>query len=169
MSKNQSANDRDYQNEIRELRTELKEIKDIMTFFNKTFEDMKKEFFTAQEERDAMKKENSELRLKCDESDNMIRELKQRLVPCEQYSRRPNIEIRGLVETDGENVTDLVMKISDAVGEAVRCDEIEACHRVPTREAGKSTVVVQFKSRQKRDALLEMARKKCVKNSQVGI
>ncbi|KAH9379182.1 hypothetical protein HPB48_015369 [Haemaphysalis longicornis] len=119
MSKNQSANDRDYRNEIRELRTELKEIKDSMNFFNKTFEDMKKEFVTAQEERDAMKKENAELRLKCDESENMIRELHQRLVQCEQYSRRSNIEIRGLVETDGENVTDLVMKISDAVGEAV--------------------------------------------------
>lgn len=130
---------------------------------------MKKEFATAQEEKDVMKKENAELRLKCGESENLIRELHQRLVQCEQYSRQSNVEIRGLVETNGENVADLVRKIGDAVGEAVRGDEIEACHRVPTREAGKSTVIVQFKSRQKRDALLEMARKKRVKNSQVGI
>lgn len=111
----------------------------------------------------------SELRLKCSESENMIRELHQRLVQCEQYSRRSNVEIRWLVETEGENVADVVRKIGDAVVEAVICDEIEACHRVPTREAGESTVVGQFKSRQKRDALLEMAQKKPVKNSQVRI
>lgn len=169
MSKNQPASDRESRNEIRELRTELKEIKESMNFFNKVFEDMKNELATAQKERDALKGDNAELRKKCVESENKIRELGQRLVQCEQYSRRSNIEIRGLVETNGENVADLVSRIGDAVGEPISNDEMEACHRVPTREAGKSTVVVQFRSRQKRDALLEMARKKRVKNSQVGI
>lgn len=73
------------------------------------------------------------------------------------------------MEKENENVGALVAKIGDVIGESITATDIEICHRVPTREAGKSNVVVQFRSRQKRDSVLEKARKARLRNNQVGI
>ncbi|KAH7956969.1 hypothetical protein HPB52_014019 [Rhipicephalus sanguineus] len=53
----------------------------------------------------------------------------------------------------------VVGKIGDALGEPIAPSDIEVCHCVPTREAGKSNIIVQFKGVQKRDTVLEKARK----------
>ncbi|KAH6919672.1 hypothetical protein HPB50_029344 [Hyalomma asiaticum] len=75
--------DRDFRNEIRELRAELKELKESVKFMNAEFEEMKKKLVVA--------------------------------------------------------------------------------------DHGKSNVVVQFKTRQKRDSVLEKARKKRIRNREVGV
>ncbi|CAN7938936.1 unnamed protein product [Ixodes hexagonus] len=169
MSKHASGTERDSRNDYRELRAEMRTLKESMDFINAEFEDMKKKLEEARGERDALKKENADLREKCKENECAIEQLQMRVVQCEQYSRRSNIEIRGLVENENENVTELVSKIGEVIGEPIAADDVEACHRVPTRQAGKSNVVVQFKSRQKRDTVLEKARKSRIRNHHVGI
>lgn len=164
-----SMTDRESRGEIRELRAEMKSLTESVKFMSDEFEDMKKRLREATEEREALRKSNEELRAKCKENENVIQQLQKRVVQSEQYSRRSNIEIRGLVEQDNEDVAELVGKIGDVLGEPITSSDIEVCHRVPTREAGKSNVVVQFRSRQKRDSVLEKARKARVRNNQVGI
>lgn len=161
--------DRDDRHELRDLRAEIKELKESMHFINSEFEDMKKKLEEAREERDSLKKDNEMLRDKCTENEVVIQELQQRVVHCEQYSRRSNIEIRGLVKEDDEKLPELISKIGSVIGEPIECADMEVCHRVPTRESDKSNVIIQFKSRQKRDAVLEKARKEEIKNSDVGI
>lgn len=138
-------------------------------FMEKEFEAMKQQLAAERAERLSLKKENEKLQARCTENESKIEDLHRRLVQCEQYSRRSNLEIKGLVETANEDVTELVSKIGTAIGEPIIAGDVEVCHRVPTREEGKSTVVVQFKSRSKRDAVLEKARKNRIKNSNVGI
>lgn len=87
----------------------------------------------------------------------------------EQYSRRCNLKLKGVIETDSENVTELVAKVGTAIEETVLPEDIEACHRVPTRNAEHRHIIVQFKSRQKRDQVLEKAKKKRITNGSLGL
>lgn len=161
--------DRDFRNEIRELRAELKELKESVKFMNAEFEEMKKKLVVASADRDALRRENTSLRETCKSNEILVDQLQKRTTQIDQYSRRCNLEVKGLVQRENEDVTDLVVKIGHAVGETIMPEEIETCHRVPTRDHGKSNVVVQFKTRQKRDSVLEKARKKRIRNREEGV
>lgn len=127
---------------------------------NKEFEDIKKKMESIVSENSALKKENAELGKKCDAMTKRLKENEQRLVQCDQYSRRCNIEIKGIPKTESENVTELVFKLGELIGEQIAIADIEACHRVPTRDVAKNNLIVQFQHRQKRDAVLDKAKKK---------
>lgn len=161
--------DRENRSDLRELRNEIREMKESMGFINKAFEEMKKKFEAERVEKEALRKENVELRTMCKEHSRTIVQLEKRVVQCEQYSRRSNVEIRGVTQKENEDVAQLVSKIGEVIGEPISAGDMDACHRVPTREAGKSNIVVQFRSREKRDSVLEKARKFRVKNNQIGI
>lgn len=60
-------------------------------------------------------------------------------------------------------------KAGQVLEEPILASEIEVCHRVPTRNEGLSNIVVQFKSRQNRDLVLEKARKKRITNHSQGV
>lgn len=169
MSKNKSESDSESRSELQDLRAEIKEMMRGVEFMEKEFEAMKKQLAAERNERLSLKQENEKLKAKCKDNESKIEELHKRLVQCEQYSRRSNVEIKGLVEAQNEDVTGLVSRIGEVIGEPISADDIEVCHRVPTREEGKSNVVVQFKSKSKRDVVLEKARKNRIKNSNVGI
>ncbi|KAM7290537.1 uncharacterized protein ISCGN_027158 [Ixodes scapularis] len=99
----------------------------------------------------------------------LLKENELRLVHCEQYSRRHNIEVKGIPKTETDNVNDLVFKLGDLIGEQIALSDIEACHRVPTRDPTKSNVIVQFQRRQKRDSVLEKAKKKRITCQDFGL
>ncbi|KAH9367153.1 hypothetical protein HPB48_006518 [Haemaphysalis longicornis] len=143
MSKNKSESDRETRSELRDLQAEIKEMMKGVEFMEKEFEAMKKQLAEDRNERLSLKQENEKLRAKCKENESKIEELHRRLVQ--------------------------LSKLGAAIGEPISADDIEVCHRMPTREEGKSNVVVQFKSRSKRDVVLEKARKSRIKNSNVGI
>nr|XP_050024997.1 uncharacterized protein LOC126519679 [Dermacentor andersoni] len=130
---------------------------------------MKQQLMEGRTERESLRKENDRLKAKCSENESIIVELQKRVAQGEQYSRRSNVEIKGLVEKKNENIIDLVGQIGGVVGEPISADDIEVCHRVPTREQGKTNVIVQFKSKQKRDHVVEKARKSRIRNRDVGI
>nr|XP_050023952.1 uncharacterized protein LOC126518146 [Dermacentor andersoni] len=130
---------------------------------------MKQQLMEGRTERESLRKENDRLKAKCSENESIIVELQKRVVQGEQYSRRSNVEIKGLVEKKNENIIDLVGQIGGVVGEPISADDIEVCHRVPTREQCKTNVIVQFKSKQKRDHVVEKARKSRIRNRDVGI
>ncbi|KAH9383897.1 hypothetical protein HPB48_025764 [Haemaphysalis longicornis] len=113
-------------------------------FMEKEFEAMKTQLAEERNERLSLKHESEKLRAKCKENESKIEELHRRLVQCEQYSRRSNVEMKGLAEAENEDVTDLASKLGAAIGEPISADDIEVCHRVPTWEEGKSNAVVQF-------------------------
>lgn len=161
--------DREGRGEMRELRAEFRRVQEGVEFMEKAFEEMKRKFEEERLEREAIKKENESLRATCSKHESTIAQLQKRLDQCEQYSRRSNLDIKGVVQAVGEDVTAVVCKIGAVIGEPIVADDIEVCHRVPTRDADKTNVIVQFRSRQKRDSVLEKARKSRLRNSQIGI
>ncbi|KAH9382441.1 hypothetical protein HPB48_004297 [Haemaphysalis longicornis] len=138
-----------------------------MDHINSVFEDMRTEFAAIKSENEALRKHNSAL---CDELDDFQKrpaDAESRLQHSNQYSRRNNIEIKGVEEKKGDNVTEIVCKLGELAHEPITADDIEACHRVPGKNK-PSCIVLQFARRQKRDSLLEKAKKWRIKNSDFG-
>lgn len=66
-------------------------------------------------------------------------------------------------------MAEIVTKIGTVIGEAITAAYIETCHRAPTRNAEKSNIVVQFKSRAKRDSVLHKAKKMRLNNQNLDL
>lgn len=162
------AVERDLRAEIRTLRTDFHEETHSMDHMNSVFEGMRTEFAAMKSENEALKKHNSALREELDGLQKRLADAESRLQHSEQYSRRNNIEIKGIEETKGENVTAIVCKLGELSHEPITADDIETCHRVPAKNK-PSCIVVQFARRQKRDALLEKAKKLRLKNTDFGL
>lgn len=113
--------------------------------------------------------ENQELSCHCAALEQKSRDLEMRLVQTEQYSRNMNTEIQGDQENEDEDVTVILSKLSDSVKEPITNLDVEAAHRVPTRTSGKSNIVVRFKSKAKRDAMLQKSKKMRLTAEDVGL
>lgn len=104
---------------------------------------------------DALEKENSVLR-------SNVYDLQSELLELQQYSRRTNIEISGIPESDQEDLSLILSALfgNDHVNECV-----SVVHRVPTsRKDRHKNIVVQFNSKENRDFYLS-SYKKCNKNA----
>lgn len=114
----------------RDLRKELREVKASLEFFNKEFEDRKKE-------RDELAKVNKELQApneklleECQAPRTQVLQLEDRVTFSEQYSRNRNLEIKGIPFSEDENLPDALDKIGEALKEPIAKSDIEICHRV---------------------------------------
>lgn len=163
----------------REMRKEIRELKASLEHMNQDVEDFRKECAD-------LKKENAALRAINGEMADELRQLKKtanenslRITAQEQYSRRNNIEIKGIPQIENEKLVDILAKVGDVVREPITEEDVQVYHRVPTRnttthknepgegdderQQGKtglgSNIVVVFNNRAKRDAILEKAKK----------
>lgn len=69
---------------------------------------------------------------------------------------------------ENEDLHQILEKICDTLGEAVTAGDVDVCNRVATKGEGKANIVVQFQHREKRDKVLEKARKKRVTTTVLG-
>lgn len=164
--------ERDIRTELRDIRADLKELTEIkkgMSFINQEHESMKQALALIKKENSGLKKENAELNGKCGELARALKETENRLVSCEQYSRNNNLEVKGIPKDDAENVDQLISKLGEVIGEPITKADVEACHRVPTRDREKSNIIVRFQNRNKRDCVLEKAKKKRISCSDLGL
>lgn len=143
----------------REFRKEYRELKTSMDFFNKSFEEMKAALKVAEAENAEIKAQNLALTAECSALRSQVLENEHKIVQLEQYSRCKNIEIKGVPSIEGESLPALLHKVGSVLGEPIVETDIDACHRVPTKDDTVSNIVVQFRSRSKRDIVLEKARK----------
>lgn len=87
----------------------------------------------------------------------------------EQYSRNKNIEVKGIPQVANKSLEGIIGKVGDAIGEPIRKDDIEICHRLPTRSADSDpNILVVFNNRAKPDAIVETARKSRFTTSDIG-
>lgn len=114
-------------------------------------------------------KENQAINAKYVSLERKNGELENQIVHLEQYSRNANLEIQGVVKTENESVVAILSTIGDAIEEPISECDIETCHRVPTRNPDKTNIIVQFKSRSKRDMTLKKARKAWLTNNSLGL
>lgn len=163
------AVDRSMRTEERNIRAELAEMKTSMEFINKSFEDANRQAVATAAENSALKKENETLRQRVNMLEQGLLECQTNLVKAEQYSRNKNLEIKGVLQEPNESLPDILKKIGDAVGEPISCTDIDVCHRVPTKDKKHTNLIVQFQRRDKRDQVLEKARKKRITNATLGL
>lgn len=164
--------ERDIRTELREIRADLKELTEIkngMTFINEEHEAMKQSLASIKNESSRLKKENAELNGKCGELVRALRETENRLVNCEQYSRNNNLEVKGIPNGTAQNINQLISTLCEVIGEPITKADVEACHRVPTADREKSNVIVRFQNRNKRDCVLEKAKKKRISCRDLGL
>lgn len=117
-------------------------------------EELKKEVAAVRKENGTILAENCQLRKQCatiaTSTDAM-----------ENYSRRNNLEISGLPETEGENPDSAVIAIAQVVGVTISENDIDAAHRVPTKKReGIKPLIVKFISRRVRDKLQKAVRER---------
>ncbi|KAH6936858.1 hypothetical protein HPB50_023800 [Hyalomma asiaticum] len=119
-----------FENFKRELRLEMREIKDSITFCSETCSDVK----DAATDIRNMRAEIQELiRLNAElKAEN--KRLSQRCDELEQYQRLNNLEIKGAPV--GNDPVAVVTKISEAVGMTVDFNDIDTCHWVRTPKPG---------------------------------
>lgn len=152
----------------KELRKEYKELKSSITFFSQQFDAMAKRHTKLEKENAALKKENASLLTECQSLKELATSSEQRITDLEQYSRNKNIEIKGIPFSENESLPQLLKQLGDVITEEITEQDIDACHRVPRRDEGCPNVVVQFRSRAKRDLVIEKSRKKRLSTSDFG-
>ena len=99
--------------------------------------------------------------------DSEISNMQKRLLESEVYVRNRNVEIHGVIEESEEDVEEIVCKTALALGVEINKEEINAAHRVHSRnQTAPRPIVAQLVSRKMRDAILS-SRRKPVYNDQV--
>lgn len=147
----------------RDFRKELRDIKTFLATANKEYEEIRSE-------NKALRASNAELKAQCSDLARQVNEHECRILRAEQYSRRSNIEIKGIPYESSEDLVEMVIKIGKKVGVPLVVNDIGRAHRVPTaRNPSKTNVVVQFEQRQKRDKFLMNTRAANLKCSDLGI
>lgn len=162
------AFEREMRNELRDLRNEQRDIIQSLENSQADIDDLKKKLDVELAKNAKLDSENGALGAKCQVLENRVADLQSRLLQVEQYSRNCNLEIQGVEKKENENVVEIVSKIGMAISEPISETDIVACHRVPTRNSDKSNILVQFKSRDKRESALKKAKKMRLTNEDLG-
>lgn len=163
------AVERNVRSEERSLRTELGEIKASLNFMSKGLDEANRQLDATLGENKHLKKENEALRKTVFTLQNDLVECKASLLKSEQYTRNRNLEIKGIAQTENEDLHQVLETIGESLGEAITARDVDVCHRVPTKTEGVTNIVVQFQRREKRDNVLEKARKKKLTTTVLGL
>lgn len=94
-------------------------------------------------------------------------ELQSRVAELEQYSRKNNIEIRGVPETQGEDVVEIVKTIAEKIQIPVSEADLDVVHRVPAKGNVKN-LIVRFCSRAKKAEFVAKARKARLQTNEIN-
>lgn len=84
-----------------------------------------------------------------------VKTLESRLEEIEQYSRVNCLEINGVPEKKNENVFDIIKVVGNSLGVEIREEMVDACHRMGSRQDGKSRgIIVKFTHRNVKEDVL---------------
>lgn len=85
-----------------------------------------------------------------------------------QYSRRNNVVIRGVPLEKEEKPVDLAKKIGSVCGLNLNNSDVDACHRLPSKDKSAPPFIMKFVSRLKKDEFLKSWKSKKPKQSAFG-
>lgn len=146
----------------RELRLEIRTIKDSVKFSSDAADNVAEIMKDMKEMRLDMKKlveRNRELEIE-------NQQLHQRVDELEQYQRLHNLEIKGLPSECDE--TTVIKEIVNKLGETLDEQDIDVCHKVKIPHSAEKNVIVRFTRRSKRNVVLAKARKARLTTESLG-
>lgn len=132
------------------LSKEIRQLRRSQQFISDQYEDFKKMFDKLSE----LPSKVSALEAEMKRKDVIIQDLSDRIAKQEQYSRNCTFEIREVTRDEAEDVEDIVVKVSDALGVKVEKEEIQQAHRLPAKPGKTPTIIVQLLNRKKRDEII---------------
>jgi hypothetical protein len=161
----------------RELRNELfaelnKKLEENGAGWSNLFDGQKSELENAKKKVTELEKENADLKAEVKLLTGRIDTSESRHDESELYSRKNNIEIKGIPCLKGENCDAIVAKLAQALN--VNCDvakDIEAAHRVPSAKGGPETeksLIVRCLNRRTKGLFIAAARTRRPKASSLG-
>ncbi|KAH6936316.1 hypothetical protein HPB50_015836 [Hyalomma asiaticum] len=107
--------ERDLRNEIRQVRSEQRQMSKSIDFSHESVGELKQKLHSELSRNAGLAKENDELRAKCTALEKKAAELERRLTNSEQYSRNTNLEIRGVVKKENEDLATILSGIGHAI------------------------------------------------------
>lgn len=101
----------------------------------------------------------------CEENKQLkdtILELTSRIDSIDQYSRRNNLEVQGVLESKGENIIKVVESLGDAIDCPIPAKDIDVAHRVRASldHSGPRNIIIKFTSRMMKDKVIAAAKLK---------
>lgn len=146
------------------MQRKVEEIAKSQTFLTDCYDQMKDQLSKFDQLQKLMEGMKCELAAK----DATIVQLNARLSRTEQYSRRFHLEFTGVQEKQNEDLEEVISKIAEEVGVPITKDDIEVCHRLPTRNnKGPRPIIAEFARRKTRDSLLTNRYRKVITNRMV--
>lgn len=126
-----------------------------------TIQSLKNEISELKKENASLKSDNNLIKVE-------IESLKSETLELQQYSRRSNLEISGLPETQGEDTKQLVTSVLNVLN-IHNQENIVVAHRVPTAKKDiAKPIIVQFTSKFERDKCIAAAKPKRLLASDVS-
>lgn len=150
------------------IERELETVKASMDVMNEKFEQFKAEVVTLRKDVACVKTENRELRKENSRLVNELKELRRDVVDLQQYSRKNNLEIKGVPLRQNENPFVIIQTICSSLKSEISESDVETVHRVPSKDKNKPNIVVKFASLRARDRVLKAARKCRINTSALG-
>lgn len=150
------------------IKAELKSVAASMGFINTSFEEFKQEIVNLRQELSEVQKQSLICQTENKRLDKELKETRRQLTELKQYSRRNNLELKGIPCTENEVLGESMHKIETFLNVDLVDGDIDAIHRVRTKGDGPANVIVRFNSRRKRDMILQAARKKRPTTAMLG-
>ncbi|KAK8757948.1 hypothetical protein V5799_004421 [Amblyomma americanum] len=145
----------------REFCEEIRELKNSLEFASKQYEDLEDECTEVKMENAALKANQEKLPQELERVKKSAHENPQNIVAQDQSSRIKNIELKGIPHVKKEKLFSILDKVGNVIDEPISDEDIDICHRVPTRNASaEPNIMVVFNSRTKRDAVFEKSTQK---------
>lgn len=85
--------------------------------------------------------------------------MQQEIIDLKQYSRRNNLQIKGVPLAADESLPDVMLSIANCLKSSLQVVDIEVIHRVSIKDRNRPNIVVKFLSRKTQDELLVKAKK----------
>lgn len=134
--------------ELALFKTEMIEMTNLVQFISDKIDKTNLLMEKISNEMSEVRKEIQEVRVKNASLTTEVNELKERLRNLEQYSRRSNIELSGIPETQNENVLQIVKDVGAALGLEVDESQVSAAHRIPAYNKERNpSLIVQFQKK----------------------
>ncbi|KAH7985200.1 hypothetical protein HPB49_026553 [Dermacentor silvarum] len=146
---------------VKDVKTSIQFMSDKFDTIQTSLSEVCAELRNLQREHTTLKKENAELKKE-------LADTRADLIELKQYSRQNNIEIKGLPHDPSERPEAIIQVLGEKLGTKIETAEIDVVHRVPTKEKGKTNVIVRFVSRSSRNKVLQAAKKKRLTTADFG-
>jgi len=137
----------------------MKSLEDQLKLSNENFKKLQDAVDNVSADHENLKAECAELKTKTSRLEEETRGLRRDLHDMQQYSRRDNLEVAGVPQTNGEDVYQVLSAIAEALDVDFNRSDISVAHRVPARRRNcHPHIVVKFISRSAREVWLAAGR-----------